>query len=72
MNKGNRFASLRRKAGYTQMEVSEKIGVDQSAVAKWESGAAYPKVDKLPALAKMYSCTIDELLSCDEKVGVFS
>lgn len=68
MNSRNQFAILRKKAGYTQSEVSATIGVDQSAVAKWEAGISYPKADKLPMLAKMYSCTIDQLFESNKAV----
>lgn len=52
---------LRKASGMTQDEVAERIGVVQSAVAMWESGMQKPRADKLPILAKLYGCTIDEL-----------
>ena len=36
-----------------------------SAVSKWERGLAKPRADKLPQLAKLYGCTIEELLADD-------
>lgn len=45
----------------TQTELAERLGVSQSAVALWENGGAMPSSDKLPALAKIFECTIDEL-----------
>lgn len=65
MNTRNQFAILRRKAGYTQSDVATKICVDQSAVAKWETGVAYPKADKLRVLADIYGCTVDQLLDME-------
>lgn len=67
MNQSNQFAFFRKKSGYTQHDVSRLIGVDQSAVAKWEAGISYPKADKLPKLAKLYRCTIDQLIGHDEE-----
>lgn len=67
MNQGNQFTYLRKKSGYTQSDVSQRIGVDQSAVAKWEAGISYPKADKLPKLAKLYGCTIDQLLGHEDE-----
>ncbi len=52
----------------TQREVAKKLGVQESSVSKWERGIAKPRADKLPILAKLYSCTIDELLSDNDKV----
>ena len=66
MKAKNQFSLLRKKSGYTQSDVSHRIGVDQSAVAKWEAGIAYPKAEKLPTLAKLYGCTIEQLLDVKE------
>lgn len=52
---------LRRKAGLTQKEVSQAVGVTQGSVSQWENGASFPRADKLPLLATIFGCTIDEL-----------
>lgn len=57
----------REKAGLTQQELADKLGIGQSAVAMWESQGFLPRTDKLPALAKILGCSIDELLKGDEK-----
>lgn len=49
----------------TQREVAKILGVKESAVSKWERGLARPRADKLPILAKLYGCTIEELLADD-------
>lgn len=49
----------------TQREVAKILGVKESAVSKWERGISKPRADKLPILAKLYGCTIEELLSDD-------
>lgn len=49
----------------TQREVAKMLGVQESSVSKWERGVAKPRADKLPMLAKLYGCTIEELLSDD-------
>lgn len=68
----NQFAVFRKKAALTQAEVAKVLNIDTSTVAKWETGSSLPRSDKLPVLARMYGCTLDELLACDEKVGVCS
>lgn len=52
----------REEAGLTQAQVAEALKVRQSAVAQWEAGMIKPRADKLPAIAKLFGCTIDELL----------
>ena len=47
----------------TQLEVAKAVGVKPSAVSKWERGLAKHRADKLPQLAKLYGCTIEELLA---------
>ena len=47
----------------TQSEVARILGVQPSAVSKWERGAAKPRAALLPAIAKLYGCTVDELLA---------
>lgn len=56
------FKIMRIKAGLTQPQVSEALGIPQSTIACWETGRALPRADKLPALAKLFKCSIDELL----------
>lgn len=55
------FESARKKAGLTQKELAEKLGVDQSAVSFWETGKRAPRGAKLLRLADVLNCTIDEL-----------
>lgn len=56
----------REKAGLTQQDLANELGVGQSTVAMWETQNSLPRTDKLPALAKILGCTIDELLKGEE------
>ena len=51
----------------TQKEVVAILGVQNSAESKWERGVNKPRADKLPQLAKLYDCTVDELIREDEE-----
>ena len=53
----------------TQKEGAKALGVKESAVSKWERGLAKPRADKLPQIAKLYGCTIEELLTDDGNPG---
>jgi transcriptional regulator with XRE-family HTH domain len=59
--------NLRERAGITQEEMAAQFRIDRSAIAKWETGCAKPSVDKLPQLARILGCTIDELYGEEEK-----
>lgn len=57
---------FRHKAGLTQKQVAELIDVDQAAVSNWERGKYDPIRKYRRKLAKLYGCTVDELLKEDE------
>ena len=56
-----KIRALRRRAGLSQEELAETVGVSRQAVSKWESGASVPELDKLVALSAFFGVTIDEL-----------
>lgn len=53
---------LRERRGLTQAQVADRLNVDKSAVAKWESGASTPLRKYRPALCALLGCTEAELL----------
>ena len=53
--------AIRMQRSMTQKQLADDIGVTQSNVAMWESGAAMPSAAKLPELADALHCSIDEL-----------
>ena len=57
----NQLTAMREKANLSQEEVAVALKIDRSTVAKWETGVAYPRADKLPAISALYGCSIDEL-----------
>lgn len=63
-NKGvnmNGFEFCRLRAGLKQVEVAEAMKVSQGTVSSWEQGYSYPTGSKVPALARLYRCSIDDL-----------
>lgn len=63
----NRLIELRKKYGYSQEQLAEKLGLSRQAVSKWERAEASPDTDNLICLAKLYNVSLDELLSTDEE-----
>lgn len=61
------FKEMRNKAGISQNKVSDYLHVDRSTVSKWESGKSKPRADKLPELAKIFGCSIDDLFESEQK-----
>ena len=56
-----KIKELRTKVKMTQLELAITLGVDRSTVTKWENGAAYPRAEQLPTLARVLKCSIDDL-----------
>ena len=61
--------SCRRKAGLSQEELAEKIGVSRQAVSKWETGESVPELSKIVMLADIFGVTTDWLLRDEEPVA---
>jgi len=64
------FSSARKKAGLSQAAAAEKFGVTPAAVCQWETGKTAPRPKLLQLIAKVYGCTVDELLSGNEEFEV--
>lgn len=52
---------LRLEKGYTQEKLAEKLGVAPQSVSRWECGTTLPDVTLLPAIARVYGITVDDL-----------
>ena len=58
---------IRKDNNLSQEQLAEKLGVSRQSVSKWENGEAYPEMDKVLQLCKMFNLNIDELLNQDIK-----
>lgn len=59
---GKKIATLRKEKNMTQMELADEMGVSYQAVSNWERGNSMPDIGKLPQLALVLGCSIDEIL----------
>lgn len=57
--------SARERTGMTQEQVAAALGVNHTAVVGWERGKWFPKTPRLLEVARLYKCTVDELLADD-------
>ena len=62
---GKAISYLRKKAGYTQKDLADRIGISDKAVSKWERGIGLPDISYLRKLAILLDTDIDSLLSGD-------
>ena len=59
---------LRKKEGFSQEELADKLDVSRQAVYKWETGQSKPDIEKLRVLSKLFDVSIDNLLNDKEDI----
>ncbi|EHJ56994.1 hypothetical protein HMPREF9318_01811 [Streptococcus urinalis FB127-CNA-2] len=52
----------RKKRGFTQQEVADKIGINRGSYSNWENGKREPTLENVVKLAKLFKTTTDFLL----------
>ena len=62
----NRLAEFRKRAGLSQEQLAEKLGISRQAVSKWERSESSPDTDNLIELSKLYGVTLDDLVRIDD------
>lgn len=70
MEFNKKLQELRKQKGITQEELAKSLYVSRTAVSKWESGKGYPNIDSLKRIAKLFSVTVDQLLSSEELIDI--
>ena len=63
MSMGKNIAEFRKRKGFTQEELGQKLGVTNQAVSKWESETSMPDVMMLPRIANALDVTLDDLFA---------
>ncbi|NJL10935.1 MAG: helix-turn-helix transcriptional regulator [Calothrix sp. SM1_7_51] len=58
-----KIASLREKAGLTQLELSRRVGVTESTIQNWESGrTGTDHIERVIKFCQALNCTVEELI----------
>lgn len=65
MKLSEKIYACRKRAGMSQVDLADALGVSRQAVSKWETGEANPDVTKIPQLSALFGVTADWLLSED-------
>ncbi len=58
----DKIIRLRKKNGWSQEELADKMNVSRQAVSKWEGAQAVPDLDKILQLSNLFGVTTDYLL----------
>ena len=63
----SKLKAVRQQQRLTQVDVAKRLNVGQGTVSLWEAGITFPRADNLMKLAKLYGCTVDEILQTEDK-----
>ena len=63
MDIGQKVKGLREKAGLSQAQIAQFLGVDQSMISKCEKGERQFQVDHLERLGSLFGLSLGDLMS---------
>lgn len=66
---GRIISQKRKEHNMTQMQLADALGISFQAVSNWERGNSMPDISKLPELAELFGCSIEELLGGGRSAG---
>ena len=58
----DKIIELRKKNGWSQEDLAEKLDVSRQSISKWESGVQEPRAQRIAELAKLLDTTTAYLL----------
>ena len=65
MTFAEKLVQLRKREGYTQEEVADRLEVSRQAISRWEMGTAVPDSSNLLQISKLFNVSTDYLLNDD-------
>lgn len=63
MTFAEKFLQLRKREGYSQEELADKLSVSRQAISRWEMGTAMPDSPNLLQISKLFGVSADYLLN---------
>lgn len=58
----NQIYLLRKKQGWSQETLAEKLNASRQTLSKWESGNSKPNIDNLILIRKIFNIRYEDLL----------
>lgn len=65
MKFGDNLKKIRKEKKLSQEQLAEKVNVSRQSVSKWENGEAYPEMNNILELCKIFNCNINDLIHTD-------
>lgn len=69
-NIADRIRYLRDKAGMTQTDLANQLGISRSAVNSWEMSFSSPSLANIIEMTQLFGVSADYLLSLSDKMTV--
>lgn len=70
MEFNEKLQQLRKQKNLTQEQLADQLYVSRAAISKWEIGKGYPNIESLKSISKLFTVSIDELLSGEELISL--
>ena len=58
----DKIIRLRKKNGWSQEELADKMNISRQAVSKWERDLSFSDISSIPKLAEIFEVSVDELI----------
>lgn len=72
MKLADKIISLRKKQGWSQEELADRLDVTRQSVSKWEGAQSVPELEKVVAMSELFGVSTDFLLKDDEQAAPMS
>lgn len=66
MKLGNSLFHARKKCGFSQEAVAEKLGVSRQTISKWETDETLPDIRQSKQMALLYNVSLDAFLVLED------
>ena len=66
MSISKKIQQLRKKNGFSQEQLAEKLDVSRQAISKWENGTSFPDLEKLVLISELFQISTDYLVKDEE------
>ena len=65
----DKIIELRKKNGWSQEELAEKLGVSRQSISKWEGAQAIPDLDRIITMSQIFGVSTDVLLKDEMEIS---
>ena len=62
---GDNLKVFRKRKNMSQEDLADRVNVSRQSVSKWETGDAYPEMNNILELCKIFNCKINDLVHAD-------